>query len=154
MTQPSHFILVGDTPLSRSTYRELQSRQQSILVLLSSEPDENFFHPEDVLVGDASDTDILRQAGIETAEAILALRADDSENAFVILAAKELHSRAKTVAAVNDSKNHDRVMRVEPDYIVSPQVMGSQILAMALDGEELSGQRVSEMFASQKRSAA
>ncbi|SMG65109.1 [weak similarity to] voltage-gated potassium channel, partial [methanotrophic bacterial endosymbiont of Bathymodiolus sp.] len=51
----------------------------------------------------------LKKAGGEQAKAILALLNDDSENAFVILAAKELDGAIKIVAAVNDVKNMNRI---------------------------------------------
>jgi len=99
-----------------------------------------------LIIGDSSDTDILRSAGAEQALAVLALRADDSENAFVVLAVKEMEGSAKTVAAVNDSKNLGRVRRVQPDMIIAPQVLGGELLAMALNGEQLDNNAVMKMF--------
>jgi hypothetical protein len=66
-------------------------------------------------------------------KAILALSAADSDNAFVVLAVKELESRAKTVVAVNDSNNLGRVRRVQPDLIIAPQVLGGRAVG---DGPE------------------
>jgi hypothetical protein len=60
---------------------------------------------------------------------------NDADNAFVVLAVKELGSPAKTVAAVNDSNNLGRVQRVQPDLIIAPQVLGGELLAMVLSGE-------------------
>ncbi len=99
-----------------------------------------------MIIGDSSDTDVLRSAGAEQAAAVLALRADDSENAFVVLAVKEIEGSAKTVAAVNDSKNLGRVRRVQPDMIIAPQVLGGELLAMALNGEQLDSTAVMKMF--------
>ena len=62
---------------------------------------------------------------------------DGSENAFVVLSAKELHVRAKTVAAVNDAKNLNWVRRVHPDLIIAPQVLGGELLTSMLTGERI-----------------
>ncbi len=146
MPQSDHFILVGNSPLSRNSYRELVRRGLGVRVILQKAATDSFFHPEDVIIGDASDVDVLRDAGAESARAVLALHTDDAENAFVVLAVKELQSVAKTVAAVSDSKNIKRMERVQPDLLIAPQVMGGEILAMALNGETLSHQIILRLF--------
>jgi len=62
---------------------------------------------------------------------------DDSENAFVILAVKELGGSARTVAAVNDAAHLSRVKLAQPDVVISPQVLGGELIAMLLSGEEV-----------------
>jgi voltage-gated potassium channel len=130
-----HFILVGRTSLARNAYREMQERGLPLTVVLAEPPDSGDLKDADVVVGDASDLDTLRKAGVDEAEAVLALSAVDADNAFVVLAVKELGSPAKTVAAVNDSNNLGRVQRVQPDLIIAPQVLGGELLAMVLSGE-------------------
>mgnify|MGYP001247359682 FL=1 len=146
MPLKDHYIIVGDTPLARNSYRQLKDRGQVVRVILLRQPDDTYFQAEDVIIGDASDTDVLNQVQANVAAAVLALRADDSENAFIILATHELQGAAKTVAAVNDSKNLKRVQRVQPDMIIAPQVIGGEVLAMALNGEELSSDAILKMF--------
>ena len=146
MPLKDHYIIVGDTPLARNSYRQLKDRGQVVRVILLRQPDDTYFQAEDVIIGDASDTDVLNQVQANVAAAVLALRADDSENAFIILATREQQGSAKTVAAVNDSKNLKRVQRVQPDMIIAPQVIGGEVLAMALNGEELSSDAILKMF--------
>jgi voltage-gated potassium channel len=146
MIRKDHYIIAGDTPLARNSYRELRGRNLPVVVIIGHQPDDSIYQPEDLIIGDSSDTDVLRSAGAEQAAAVLALRADDSENAFVVLAVKEIEGSAKTVAAVNDSKNLGRVRRVQPDMIIAPQVLGGELLAMALNGEQLDSTAVMKMF--------
>jgi voltage-gated potassium channel len=151
MSLQNHYLIVGDTPLARNSYREFKQRGQTVRVILLRQPDDTYFQAEDVIIGDASDTDVLNEAQADAAAAVLALRADDSENAFIVLAVRELQGPAKTVAAVNDSKNLKRVQRVKPDMIIAPQVIGGEVLAMALSGEELSSDAILQMFHSSNR---
>ena len=67
------------------------------------------------------------------------MRADDSDNAFIVLAVKELKGRAKTVVAISDSKNLERVKLVQPDIVIAPDVLGGELLAMMLSGEPVTG---------------
>ncbi|HQT87757.1 MAG TPA: NAD-binding protein, partial [Acidiphilium sp.] len=92
-----------------------------------------------IILGDATDLDTLRAAGATVAKAVLALSDDDSENAFVILAARELGTEAKLVAAVSSRKNLERVRRVRPDMIFAAPVFGSEFLAMALTEQKIDG---------------
>ncbi len=147
MVRQNHFIIVGNTALSRNTYHEMQQRNLPVTLILAEPPAaEGELADADVVVGDASSVDVLRMAGAADARAVLAMRADDSDNAFIVLAIKELEGNAKTVAAVNDSKNYSRVKRVQPDMIIAPQILGGELLAMALAGESISGDAVMKRF--------
>lgn len=134
MVRSGHYVIVGNSSLARNTYRALTSRDFPVTVILAEEPKSR---PEavDVIVGDGSDLDVLRSAGAQDAKAVLALSDDDSENAFVVMAAKELSEKVKTVAVVSNGRNMARVKRVRPDVIIAPQVLGGELLAMALSGE-------------------
>lgn len=135
-----HYIIVGYSALASNTYHELVARQQQVTLILRSEPDKSHLAlvgEIDIVIGDGSDLETLRAAGAEKAKAILALLDDDSENAFVILAAKELNAKAKTVAAVNDAKHLNRIRRVHPDLVIAPQVLGGELLTSMLTGEKI-----------------
>ncbi|MGH8163204.1 MAG: NAD-binding protein, partial [Rhodanobacteraceae bacterium] len=71
------------------------------------------------------------------AQAVLAMLDDDSENAFLVLAVKELAGAARTVAAVNDAHHLARVKLVQPDVVIAPQILGGELAAMILSGEEV-----------------
>ena len=142
MIRKNHYVIVGATSLARNTCRELLARHLPVTVVVASAADAGAFGDADVLVGDASDADTLRAAGVPDATAVLALRDDDSENAFTVLAVKELNGATRTVAAVNHGKNMARMHHVRPDLVIAPQVMGGELLAMALNNEELDSDTV------------
>jgi voltage-gated potassium channel len=137
MKRSNHYIIVGHSSLASNTYHELVARGEQVTVILLSVPEQAKFDENDIVLGDGSDVDVLKKAGGEEAKAILALLNDDSENAFVILAAKELKGGVKTVAAVNDVNNIKRIRRVHPTMIIAPQVLGGELLTMALTGEKI-----------------
>lgn len=140
MKRENHFVVIGNSPLAVNTWRELARRGRPVTRLLREAPVEGG-EPAgaDVVVGDPSNLDVLRQAGAHKAEAVLAMMADDSENAFVVLAVKELAGSARTVAAVNDASHLGRVRLVQPDVVIAPQVLGGELTAMLLSGEEVTG---------------
>ena len=141
VARSNHYVIASDSSLARNTAKELLARDQQVVFVLSRAPDPGG-DKRDVVVGDASDLDALRRADAQDAKAVLALGHDDSENAFIVMAAKELAARVKTVAVVNDARNMERVKRVRPDVILAPQVLGGELLAMALSGETVDSDKL------------
>jgi voltage-gated potassium channel len=141
MGRADHYVIVSESALARNSYKELKARDQKVTFILDRAPEHDDEHL-DVVVGDASDLDVLRRADGQNAKAILALSDDDSENAFVVLAAKELAGSVKTVAVVNDARNLARIKRVHPDLIIAPHILGGELLAMALSGEDVQGEHL------------
>jgi voltage-gated potassium channel len=137
MKRENHFVVIGNTSLALNTWHELVRRGRRVTRMLREAPDEGELKGVDFVIGDPSSIDTLREAGAHQAEAVLAMLADDSENAFVVLAVKELDGSARTVAAVNDARHLSRVKLVQPDVVIAPQVLGGELLAMLLSGEQV-----------------
>ena len=64
---------------------------------------------------------------VAAAHAVLSLRDDDAENAFVALAVKESAPQTRTVTSVNDSRHLQKIKRVQPDIIIAPQLLGGEL---------------------------
>ncbi|MHB8849755.1 MAG: voltage-gated potassium channel protein, partial [Acidithiobacillus ferriphilus] len=150
----NHYLIIGDNALAQNTYRALRARHLPALVLVPVTPEHVWMAKEDLMIGDATDLDVLRKAGAECALGVLALRVVDSENAFIVLAAKELAIPGKTVAAVQDGKNLERLRQIGVDLIISPEVLGGELLALTLSGEELVGDTIiSKLFTAKAEGA-
>ena len=132
-----HFVLAGHSSLARNAFRELNARGQAVVFVVPEPFTIPGYDKLEIVVGDPTDVEVLRKARVEHARAVLALGEDDSENAFIVLAVRELSGDIKTIAAVNNSRNMARIRRVHPDVVVAPQVLGGQVLAMHLTGESL-----------------
>lgn len=142
MTRENHFVVIGNSSLALNTCRELARRGQAVTRVLRQPPDAENPASVDVVVGDAGSVDVLREAGADKAIAVMAMQVDDSENAFAVLAARELGGRARTVAAVNDARHLERIKLVQPDLVIAPQILGGELAAMLMCGEEVSSEFV------------
>ena len=138
MQRENHFVVIGNSPLALNTWRELARRGHPVTRLLRQAPETAIPDDVDVVLGEPSDADVLRKAGADKAQAVLAMLDDDSENAFVVLAVRELAGTARTVAAVNDAHHLGRVRLVQPDVVIAPQIIGGELAAMLLTGEQVS----------------
>jgi len=137
MQRENHFVVIGNTPLALNTLHELARRGHPVTLLMRVEPESGVPEDVDKVIGDPSDGAVLRKAGADKAQAVLAMLPDDSENAFVVLAVRELAGKARTVAAVNDAQHLGRVQLVQPDVVIAPQILGGELAAMMLTGEEV-----------------
>ena len=146
MKRSNHFLVIGATPLAYNTYREFKKRNQPVTLVMPQPPVAGEIAPEDLIVGDANSLETLRRAGADQAQAVLAMRADDSDNAFIVLAVRELQGKAKTVVAINDSKHMERIRLVQPDIVIAPEVLGGELLAMVLSGEAVTSDFLLQRF--------
>jgi voltage-gated potassium channel len=81
---------------------------------------------------------------------VLTLRDDDAENAFAVLAVKELAPGVKTIAGVNDARHLAKIRRVQPDLLFAPQVLGSDLLVRTLFDEPIDNDTVSRLLFAQR----
>ncbi|MDA8108845.1 MAG: voltage-gated potassium channel protein [Betaproteobacteria bacterium] len=141
-----HFVIVGTTALAMNVFLELRRRGAHLTVIVAPGRDHAYPEGADVVVGDATDPDVLRQVSVGTARAVLSLREDDAENAFVVLAVKEVAPGTRTVTSVNDSKHLQKIKRVQPDIIIAPQLLGSELLARSLFGETIDNEVITRLL--------
>ncbi|NLV14715.1 potassium channel family protein [Haloarcula argentinensis] len=88
-----------------------------------------------VIQGDATDPDIIEQAGIERADVIAALTGETGLNLAVCLAARELTPDIRTVARI-DRTSGDAYTRFV-DAVVFPERAGSRVAANEILGSDV-----------------
>lgn len=137
MKRENHFIVLGHTPLAAHTAKSLQKRGQKVTRVFRQEPSPQEASAFDYLVGEPSNIEVLQEAGVTQAEAVVCMLADDSENAFVVLAVRDLAPKVETIVAVNDANHLARIKLVHPDVLLTPQLLGGELTAMILAGEEV-----------------
>lgn len=144
----NHIIIAGETPLALSVYDGLRRRGEEVTVIVPAGSPQEYPAAADLIEGDPSSVEVLRAAGVSRARYVLALRADDAENAFIVLAAKEAtgDDGAKTVALVNTSKHLEKIRRVQPDMVFSVQLLGAELLTRAINGEPMDSQAITDLF--------
>ncbi len=142
----NHYVIFGASALAYTAWKSLQQRGVAVTVVVSPGATSPFPDEADVVVGDATRNEVLEQAGVPHARAVLTLRDDDAENAFAVLAVKELAPGVKTIAGVNDARHLAKIRRVQPDMLFAPQVLGSDLLVRSLFGEPIDNETVSRLL--------
>jgi len=142
----NHYLIVGASPLAHNVYAGLRQRRYAVTVLVAPNTPHAYPADADLVTGDPSDAATLHAAGAESALAVLALRTDDAENAFVILAIKALAPNVRTVALVNDNRNLARLRLLKPDIVFSPQQLAGELLARTLNNETIDNDLIEHLL--------
>jgi voltage-gated potassium channel len=127
-----HVIVCGWGRVGRAVGHELSEAGRKLVVV--DEDPERLEATDNMpyVIGDATSDEVLRQAGITRASALVAALETDAENLFVTLTGRALKpdlfivSRAKQVSSV------DKLTRAGADRVVNPQEIGGARMAAYL----------------------
>jgi voltage-gated potassium channel len=129
-----HYIVCGAGRVGQRVIREIARSGQEFVVIESDEAaaDKLLSQGNLVLMGDATDDDVLKAAGIERARGILCAVSSDPDNLYITLTARDLNKDIMIVARANEESAIKRLEKAGADKIVSPTVTGSQRMAQML----------------------
>jgi trk system potassium uptake protein TrkA len=89
------------------------------------------------ILGDASEVSVLREAGVDRADFVIAATDRDNLNLFVALAAKELFGTSRVAARLFDPTREPVFDELDiPDRVMSRQVFDSRVRPRRADAPE------------------
>lgn len=128
-----HVIVVGFGRVGQAVVRGLQELGRPCVVI-----DRNPDRHDEIsavggieMVGDATNEDDLRRAGIDRADALIAACDQDSENLVVVLTAKATRSDLRIVSRVNEATWVERIKHAGANVAQSPYPSYGMSLAAA-----------------------
>ena len=131
----NHFIICGFGAVGEDVVNEF-IRENKPFVLI--EKDKNVLNkllkefPGTILViGDATDDEILKNAQIEKAKGVLAVLGKTADNLYICLSARSLNAKLRIIARVIESESIDKLKKAGADYVFSPEKIGGIRLAAA-----------------------
>ena len=77
-----------------------------------------------VIVGDAISDDVLMEAGVDRALALITTLPEDADNVFITLTAKELNPAVKVIARAADRSSEKKLLRAGASRVVLPDILG------------------------------
>jgi len=84
------------------------------------------------VVGDATDPDTLREAGIEGADAFVLALADDTDTEFATLVARDVAPDIEIVVRVEDADSVAKTYRAGADYVIALATVSGRMVASAV----------------------
>ena len=128
----NHFIVCGQGRMGTTICEHLHGRNKSFVII---DVDDERLGQTCVerdwmyLVGDATDDEVLKKAGIERAKSLASVLPTDADNVYVVLSARILASHLQIVARAGDEKAIEKMQRAGATRIVSPFSSGAVKMA-------------------------
>ena len=133
-----HVVLCGYGQVGRAIEGELMRAGESVVIIDLQEPE--FHAPEEhqVVVGDATDDDVLVQAGLEEAKTLVIALDSDVDNLFIALTARSINPDVFIVARANESATGPKLRQAGADRVVNPQQIGGARMAALVSHPDVS----------------
>jgi len=125
-----HTIVCGWGRVGRAVGSYLAG-QGAKVVVVDVDPVRAAQIPHPALIGDVTDDEVLRKAGLMRARALVAAINTDAENVYVTLSARALRPDLVIVARARTEESESKLLRAGASRVVNPQRIGGQRIAAA-----------------------
>lgn len=129
-----HFIICGAGRVGSRILREVQRSGSRCVVIEQNAAKiaDMTVRGVNVLRGDATLEETLREAGVARAQGLVACLPDDADNLYVVLTARGLNPDLHIVARAVEEQAEPKLRRAGANRIVAPIIIGSHRMAQAL----------------------
>lgn len=139
-----HFVLVGYGTKGRSAMRALREGGvdpgEMVVVDTSAEAVEHAQRDGLVTVrGSAATADVLRQARVEQAKAVLITVDNDAASVLITLTARSLAPRASILSAVREDENASLLRQSGADTVLTSSAQAGRLLGLSAENPRLVG---------------
>ncbi len=123
----NHVILCGFGRMGRVLSESLDRMKVPYVVIDREPPGQEEQQPAHCLriTGDATDEELLQQAGLEHARAIVSSIPNDAENVFITLTAREQNGEILIVTRAEHSSTEKKLRQAGADRVVMPTIVGA-----------------------------
>lgn len=126
-----HVIIAGWGRMGHAIAHSVARARREIVVVDRDPADDVSDHA--VVVGEATEDDVLLAAGIDRADTLIAALSNDADNLFLTLTARRMRPDLFIVARTSSQKNEPKFFQAGADRVVNPhEIGGSRMAALAL----------------------
>jgi voltage-gated potassium channel len=131
-----HIVVCGGGETGQHVARELlRTRRPFVCIEIDHAKEDALRRLGDgmlYVIGDATSSDVLRLARVERAQGLVACMANDKDNLFAILSARELNAMMRIVARIVSDDAGPKLRKAGADAVVSVPTIGALRLASAM----------------------
>lgn len=130
----NHFIICGYGRIGRVLARFLIEKYVDVVVIERSEKRITNLDEDGVLylIGEATDEEVLKKAGVDRAKGLVTAVATDADNVFLVLIAKELNPDLFIVARASQNSTKKTLKSAGASKVISPYDLGARRMAHAI----------------------
>lgn len=128
----NHFILCGYGRVGQAIAQAFSEEEVPFVIIAKDE--EHIARAEKegylCLFGDATNDELLKEAGIEQAHGLVSAVGSDSDNTFITLSAREIRPDLFIEARSSSPESEGKLRRAGADRVISPHAIGGRRMAM------------------------
>jgi voltage-gated potassium channel len=125
-----HVIVCGFGRNGKEAALTLAEENQKFIIIEQKENVTQFIsehYPDFVyILGDATQEEVLLQAGLKKAKAIITTLPIDADNIYIILTAREYNHNIKIITRASDEHSPVKLLRAGADKVIMPDKIGGQ----------------------------
>lgn len=129
----NHVVICGFGRNGRQAARTLQVHNETFVVIEKNPEaleDYQKEHPEVLfMLGDGTDDEYLKKAGIEKAKALITALPADADNVFIVLSARALNPGIQIISRASDSNTMPKLKKAGADNVILPDKIGGTHMA-------------------------
>lgn len=135
-----HIIILGYSEMTEAVLAEIGDDVDVVVVTNDTEVASDLDDEEiDVLTADPTKVETLENAKVEFARGVVVATNDDARDVLAILATREVNPDVRIVAAAIESHNIEKFKQVGANHVVSPSLIGGQLLGRSVMGLDDNG---------------
>jgi len=129
-----HFIICGAGRVGRRLATEVAARNLPVVIIEKDPARAQWAREHDfpVIIGDASNEAILRQARIEFARGLASAVTSDAQNVYIVLTARGLAPNLPIVARASEEDAESKLVKAGATTVISPYSYAGQRMARVL----------------------
>ena len=127
-----HIIVCGFGRNGKQACEQLWAHHHSFVVIENGEKAVNELREQDdflFIEGDATKDEILLEAGITKAKALITTLPNDAANVFVVLTARELRPEMKIISRASEDSSENKLRRAGANNVIMPDKIGGVHMA-------------------------
>lgn len=128
----NHVIICGYGRNGKQAAQVMKSHGQRFVVIEQKEQLVQSMqekYPHLVVMGDATQDEVLTQAGVQRARALITTLPVDADNLFIVLSARSLNPHLKIISRASDDNSDRKLKAAGADNVIMPDKIGGAHMA-------------------------
>ncbi len=132
-------LIIGGGKVGRATARALKRKGMQVHLVERKEMLRERIGdiPDQVIIGDAADREILKGAGLQHAPAVLLTTNDDAMNIYLTVYCRRLNPDLRIISRITHERNIEAIYRAGADFALSYTSLGVEDILSQLHSREL-----------------
>ena len=128
-----HFIIAGYGRVGRQVAGEFRKRSVNFVIVEKNENAiEQIVNDDELhIYGDATDDEVLKRAGIDTARTLISTLPEEAQNVYLTLTARDMNRSLNIIARADNEGGEKKLVRAGANQVVTPHILGGMRMAMA-----------------------